>query len=454
MTQNTENQLLPVLEQIERDKGIKKEDLLLMIEGALVSAFRKHSGKFLNVEARINPETAQIEAFLVKKVVENVSNPQIEISPEDAKKIKPKAKIDEDIRIPVETNSFGRIAAQTAKQVIIQRIREVERENLYQEYSQKMGQILNGSVYRFINKNIIVDLGNTEAILPAREQVPRERFAIGDRIKVYALRVEKGARGPQIIVSRTHIDLIRRLFELEVPEVYDKTVEIQQIVREAGSRCKVAVISHNPKVDPIGSCVGVKGCRVRAIINELQGTRIDLVAYASDPEKYIASSLSPAKTLSVSLTEIETLPDRQAGASSHKEKRAKVLVADDQLSLAIGRGGQNVRLASRLTGWTLDIQSESQARERKKAQAEVKTEDLSQIPGVGPKLAEVLFKGGFETIERVAQASADALTALQGVGPKTAQKLIDAAKSVLSAPKEKEDDKKTGENEDKGKEET
>lgn len=422
MTQNTENQLLPVLEQIERDKGIKKEDLLLMIEGALVSAFRKHSGKFLNVEARINPETAQIEAFLVKKVVENVSNPQTEISLEEAKKIKPKAKSEEDIRIPVETNSFGRIAAQTAKQVIIQRIREVERENLYQEYSQKMGQVLSGSVYRFINKNIIVDLGNTEAILPAREQVPRERFAIGDRIKVYALRAEKGARGPQIIVSRTHIDLIQRLFELEVPEVYDKTVEIQQIVREAGSRCKVAVISHNPKVDPIGSCVGVKGCRVRAIINELQGTRIDLVAYASDPEKYIASSLSPAKTLSVSLIE--------------EGKKAKVLVADDQLSLAIGRGGQNVRLASRLTGWTIDIQSESQVRERKKAQAEVKTEDLSQIPGVGPKLAEVLFKGGFETIERVAGAAADALTALQGVGPKTAQKLIESAKSVLSAPKE------------------
>lgn len=431
---------MPVLEQIERDKGIKKEDLLLMIEGALVSAFRKHSGKFLNVEARINPETAQIEAFLVKKVVENVSNPQIEISPEEAKKIKPKAKIDDEIRIPVETNSFGRIAAQTAKQVIIQRIREVERENLYQEYSQKMGQILNGSVYRFINKNIIVDLGNTEAILPAREQVPRERFAIGDRIKVYALRAEKGARGPQIIVSRTHIDLIRRLFELEVPEVYDKTVEIQQIVREAGSRCKVAVISHNPKVDPIGSCVGVKGCRVRAIINELQGTRIDLVAYASDPEKYIASSLSPAKTLSVSLTE--------------EGKKARVLVADDQLSLAIGRGGQNVRLASRLTGWTLDIQSESQVRERKKTQAEVKTEDLSQIPGVGPKLAEVLFKGGFETIERVAQASADALTALQGVGPKTAQKLVESAKSILNAPKEKENNEKTGENEDKGKEES
>lgn len=411
-------ELLPVLEQIEREKGIKKADLLKTIEVALVSAFRKHEGnKNLNLEVHLDENMGKIKAYHVKKVVEKPTDPAMEISLEEALKLKPRATLNMDLKFEVAINEFGRIAAQTAKQVIIQKIREIEKENLFAEYTSKISQVLNGLVYKFAGKNVIIDIGKGEAILPVREQCPRERFNIGDRLKVYVLKVEKTPRGPQMVVSRLHPELIRNLFHLEVPEVYDNTVEIKDIAREPQSRIKVAVLSHNMKVDAIGSCVGVKGIRIKAIIQELQGARIDMVAYSNDPVKYITSALSPAKVLSVELNETE--------------KKANVLVADDQLSLAIGRDGQNVRLAVKLTGWHIDIKSESKKKSEATAKIQQKIDDLTGLNGVGEKTAEILVRAGFKTVESLAVAAVESLTALQGIGEKTAQKIINSAKKVL-----------------------
>ncbi|MFH1283710.1 MAG: transcription termination factor NusA [bacterium] len=424
----------PVLEQIEKDKGIKKEEILKMIESALVSAYKKHSGKNLNIEASINPETGEIKAFIIKKVVEVVQNSNFEISLEDAKKLNSKAKIDAQIKTNVQTADFSRIAAQTAKQVIIQKIRETEKENIYTEFKQKEGQLMNGSVHRFIEKNIIVDLGKVEAILPFREQVRTEKFNIGERLKVVIIKVEKGNKGPQIILSRTSPILVRRLFEVEVPEVYEKTVEILNIVREPGMRSKVAVRSNNPKVDPVGACVGVKGSRVKPIIDELYGERIDLIPYRDDIYEYIKVSLSPAKIQGLSLI-------------NDKNKEVEITVADEMLSLAIGKAGQNVRLAARLTGWHIDIKSESQRRDKVKEKIQEEIQVLSNLKGVGSKTVEVLIKSGWTSPERLAEAKAEDLTALQGVGEKTAQKIIDSAEEYINKFNKTSDD--DAENKDK-----
>lgn len=418
MAQQIKNELLPVLEQIERDKGLKKEDILHMIEQALVSAYRKHAGQMVNVEAAIDAESGQIKAFVVKTIVETVTNPVVEITAAEAKKIRGGVLTDTDLKIPIDPAEFARIAAQTAKQVLIQKIRETERESLFDEYKPKEGTLINGAVHRFSNRNIIVDLGRAEGIVPVREQVRRERWMVGDRIRALILKVEKGPRGPEIILSRAHPDFVKRLFEQEVPEIYEKTVEVVEVVREAGLRSKVVVRSNNPKVDPIGACVGVKGSRVRPIINELQGERIDLVSYSPEVATFIASALSPVKPLSVNII-------------SHEEKKAEVLVSDDQLSLAIGKGGQNVRLAARLTGWHIDVRSETQKREASAAASAAKVDALSQLDGVGPKTAEVLQKGGWGDVQRLAAAKSDDLTALSGIGEKTAEKIIEAAKKYL-----------------------
>jgi len=412
------SELLPLLEQIERDKGIKKDEILKMIEQAIVSAYRKHSGKMVNLEATINPETAGVQAFLIKKVVSQGANENEEIDLDRAKAYKPDAQLDEEIRIPIITEDLSRIAAQTLKQVLIQRIRETERQSLLEEFQTKEGVLLGGTVHRFVDHNIIVDLGKAEGILPAREQVRRERFVIGERLKVLVLKVEKGTRGPKILLSRSHSLLVQRLFEQEVPEVYEKMVEVVEVVREPGYRSKVAVRSNNPKVDPVGACVGVKGSRVRPIIDELRGERIDLIAYSNDSAKYIAASLSPAKVLTVNIV-------------NEAEKHAEIVVSDDMLSLAIGKSGQNARLAARLTGWHIDIKSETQRKEAAQERAAASAEALSKLDGVGPKTIEILIKGGWGSLERLSQAKPDDLTVLRGVGEKTAKKIIDAAKDVL-----------------------
>ncbi|OGS03096.1 MAG: hypothetical protein A2204_05095 [Elusimicrobia bacterium RIFOXYA1_FULL_47_7] len=427
------SELLSALEQIEKDKGIKKEEILAVIENALVSAYKKHVGKNVNVEATVDPNTGEMAARVVKKVVADVKNSNVEISLHDAKAISAEAKIDEDIRLPLDTQDFSRIAAQTAKQVIVQKIRESERETLLEEYKAKIGQMVSGVVWRFANRNLIVDLGKTEAILPVSEQVSRERFNLGQHVRAVIIKAEKSARGPSIVLSRSHSDLVRRLFEVEVPEIYEKIVEIVNVVREPGMRSKVAVISRNPKVDPVGACVGVKGARVRPIIEELHGERIDLIPYTNDTEKYIASALSPAKVLRVTVVD-------------EPGKRVEVLVADDMLSLAIGKNGHNVRLAAKLSGWHIDIKSEGQKKQETQEKTAASTENLTKLEGIGAKTAEVLTKAGFTQIDRLAESQVDDLTTLQGIGPKTAEKIIEAAKKMIKKQAKKEKAEKEEEN--------
>lgn len=431
--------LIPVLDQIERDKGIKREEILKLIESSLVSAYRKQYGRNLHVVAKVNPESAEVGVFVVKKVVETVANNNEEISMEEAKNLKLKAKVGEEVQIPTQTEEFSRIAAQIAKQVIIQKIREVERATIFEEFSGKENQLASGSVLRFAERNLIIDLGKAEGILPVREQVRRERFMIGERLKVLVLKVERGLRIPQILVSRSHPNLVRRQLEMEIPEVKEKIIEIVEVVRDPGFRSKVAVKSHNPKIDPVGTCVGVRGTRIRPILDELRGERIDLIPYSSEPEKYIAAALSPAKVLSLTLKE--------------QEKVAEVLVSDDMFNLAVGKNGQNVRLASQLTGWNIDVKSEMQRKQEAAKNQEAAQKSLARMEGVGPKLAEVLIKGGWTSPEKIARASRQELMTLQGIGEKTAEKLIDAAKAVKTKEenaKQESDAKKSNEQEKKG----
>lgn len=418
------SELFPVLEQIEKEKGIKKEEIIRVIESALISAYKKHVGRNVNVEAVVDVETSEVKAFVVKKVVDDVSNPNVEISLDDAKGISPDASVGQDLRIRLDTQDFARIAAQTAKQVIIQKIRESERASMYDDFKKKEGAALTGAVYKFVDKNIIVDLGKTEGIIPAREQVFSERFRIGEHLKVLLVNVERGPRGPRLLLSRNRTELVKRLFEMDVLEIYEKIVEIKQIVRAPGIRSKVVVRSNNLKVDPVGACVGVKGSRVKPIIDELRGERIDLILYSEESTKFIASAFSPAKVENVNVIDAT-------------RKKAEVIVKDDVLSLAIGKGGANVNLVCRLTGWRIDVRSETQKKEAAKEKEVLSVEQLTKLDGVGPKLAETLFKAGLRSIDKLANIKLEDLVTLQGVGEKTAQKIIDSAKNTLEDKKDK-----------------
>ncbi|MDR2425963.1 MAG: transcription termination factor NusA [Endomicrobium sp.] len=412
-------ELLMALEQIEKDKKIRKEDILSVIENALISAYKKHVGRNVNVVAKVDPDTGEMAAFVLKTVVKDVENPLLEVGVQEAKKLGQPYEIGSEVKISLDTQDFSRIAAQTAKQVIVQKIRESERDSLYDEMKEKVGQIINGVIYRIANKNIIVDLGKTEAILPVSEQVFREKFSVGQHIRAVIIKVEKNVKGPGTVLSRASTELVKRLFELEVPEIYEKIVDIVNIVREPGMRSKVAVISHNPKVDPVGACVGIKGARVKPIIDDLKGERIDLIPYSEDMSKYIAASLAPAKVVSVVLI-------------SQDDKKAEVLVSDDMLSLAIGKNGHNVRLAAKLTGWHIDVKSESQKKQESEEKAEQQTEALEKLEGISDKNITTLVKAGFTNIEKLAQLTVDDLTTLPGIGIKTAEKIIEAAKKAIS----------------------
>ncbi|MDR0820530.1 MAG: transcription termination factor NusA [Endomicrobium sp.] len=408
-------ELLIALEQIEKDKKIKREDILAVIENALVSAYKKHVGKNVNIEAKVNPELEEMTASIVKVVVENVVSPLLEICIQDAKKLDQSAEIGTEIRIPLDTQDFSRIAAQTAKQVIVQKIRESEKDSLFNEMKEKIGRIVNGVIYRIVNRNLIVNLGKTEAILPSSEQVFKDEFSVGQCIKAVIIKVEKSVKGSGVVLSRASIELVKRLFELEVPEIYEKIVEIVNVVREPGMRTKVAVLSHNPKVDPVGACVGVKGARVKPIIDELRGERIDLVSYSIDPVKYIAGAMSPAKVVSVIII-------------SEEEKKAEVLVTDEVLFLAIGKNGHNVRLAAKLTGWHIDVKSEEQKKQESNERIEKQTEVFEKLEGFSEKIIEILVKAGITNVEKLSLLTVDDLTTLPGIGPKTAKKIIEAAK--------------------------
>jgi len=336
------------LDQLQSEKGIDKNVLLEAIESALVSAYKRNFGTTQNVRVSIDSETGDVRVFALKKVTASPEIENEEISVEDARRLNPEYDEGDIAEIEVTPRKFGRIAAQTAKQVIMQKIREAERSNIFEEFVNKEGDIVTGIVQRIERRNVVLDLGKAEAIMAPSEQTIGEEYQFNERLKVYITEVKKTTKGPQIMVSRTHPGLVKRLFELEVPEIHDGTVEIKSIAREAGSRTKIAVFSKDPDVDPVGACVGQKGTRVQAIVDELRGEKIDIVKWSSNPEEFISSSLNPAKVVRVDLDE--------------ENKSARVIVPDFQLSLAIGKEGQNARLAAKLTSWKIDIKSESQLR--------------------------------------------------------------------------------------------
>ncbi len=336
---------------LEKEKGIDKEIIFEAIENSLTSACKKNFGTSQNIKVDINRESGEVKVYAQKEVTEDVYDAFLEISLEDAREIDPKYEYGDIVDIEITPKNFGRISAQTAKQVVVQKFREAEREKLYNEYVTKEREIDTGIVQRTEGKrNVVVSLGKIDAILPPNEQIPSEEYKFNDRIKVYILKVEQTTKGPQVTVSRTHYELVKRLFELEVPEIHDGTVEIKNISREAGSRTKMAVYSKNPNVDAVGSCVGPNGSRVNIIVNELKGEKIDIINWSEDPKKFISEALNPSEVIAVEINKDEN------------EQSAKVVVPDNQLSLAIGKEGQNVRLAARLTGWKIDIKSESQAK--------------------------------------------------------------------------------------------
>lgn len=339
-------ELIEALATLEKEKGVNADIILEAIEAALISAYKKNFGTLQNVRVQIDRGTGEIKVYARKTIVDQATDPRAEISLAEARRLDPRYELEDIVESEVTPKDFGRIAAQTAKQVVVQRIREAERDMIFDEFANRESDIVTGLVQRIENKNVFIDFGKTEAILSQSEQMATDEYKQNERIKTYIIDVKKTTKGPQILVSRTHPGLLKRLFELEVPEIHDGTVEIKSIAREAGSRSKIAVFSKNENVDPVGACVGPKGFRVQAIVNELKGEKIDIVKWNFDAAKFIANALSPAKVLSVVI--------------ATDEKVARVVVPDYQLSLAIGKEGQNARLAAKLTGWKIDIKSESQ----------------------------------------------------------------------------------------------
>lgn len=343
-------ELILALEDLEKEKGIKKEYLLESIETALVTAYKRNFDSLENVRVEMDKKTGATHVYSVKEVVKEVENPETQITVKDAQKINPDLNEGDNLETEIVPRNFGRIAAQTAKQVIIQKLRELEREIIFTEYNDRKGEIVSGLVQKADRNIVVMDLGKLEGVMPSKEQIPTEHYKVNDKIKAYVVDVEKGAKGaPQVIVSRSHPDFVRKLLEFEIPEIYEGVIEIKSVSRDAGNRSKVAVYSPDPNIDPVGSCVGQKGVRIQNVINELNGEKIDVIEWNEDPSIYIASALLPAQILAVDIKE--------------EEKFAQVIVPDDQLSLAIGKAGQNARLAARLTNWKIDIKSETQFRE-------------------------------------------------------------------------------------------
>jgi len=353
-------EFLEAIEALEREKHMSKDMLINAIESALVSAYKKNYGTSQNVRVDINRETGDINVFMRRDIVEEVEDPFSQASLEEAREIDPSYEIGDVIEYMVTPMDFGRIAAQTAKQVVIQRIRETERGMIYDDYITRQTEVVTGVVQRMSNGTVFVNMGRAEGILAEKEQIPGERFRTGDRIKVYVMDVKRSTKGPQVFLSRTHPGLVKRLFELEVPEIQEGTVEIKSVAREAGSRSKIAVCTYDENVDPVGSCVGPRGSRVQAVVNELCGEKIDIINWSEDPGKMISAALSPSKVEMVMINE--------------EEKSALVVVPDFQLSLAIGKEGQNVRLAARLCGWKIDIKSHSKWEEMEAQLAEAAEE--------------------------------------------------------------------------------
>jgi N utilization substance protein A len=423
-----------VLDQVSKDKNIDRAVLVETLEQAILTAAKRAFGMHREMEAKFNEESGRVDLFQIIVIVETVTpgNEGKEVPIADAERFNLKADVGDELLFQIfydekdqskaeeqdakygellklnrAWKGFGRIAAQTAKQVILQRVREAERENVFNQYKDRKGELISGIVRRFERGNIIVDLGGAEALLPVRDQVPRESYRAGDRIVAFVIDIDKGARGPQIILSRTSKGLLEKLFEMEVPEIYEKIVRIEASAREAGARSKIAVSSRDRDVDPVGACVGMKGSRVQAVVQELRGEKIDIVPWDSDPAKFVCNAIAPAEVARVLID-----------AGTHT---MELVVPDDKLSLAIGKKGQNVRLASQLTGWRIDIHSETKVREMELRAKQ----SLASIEGVSAELAETFYREGWRSAAEVAGAKVDELAAVSGVG--------DNAKTIVAA---------------------
>jgi N utilization substance protein A len=410
------NLLYQQIEMLSREKHIETTIVVSAIEDAMVVAARKHYKTEEDLRAKFNPETGQVDVFSVHTVVEEVADPKKEISLAEAKKKNPSAEIGTEIIAAKSTDAFGRITAQTFKQVILQKVREAERDTIYNEYHTRVGELVTVIVKRAEGPDLIVDMGRTEARLPKREQSKLETYNIGERLRVVIKMVDRAAKGPQVIVSRADASLVQRLFEMEVPEIYDGTVQIRFAAREAGERTKVAVASRDKDVDPVGACVGMKGMRVQSIIRELRGEKIDIIPYSEETVAFAQKALSPAKVTRVQITDPEN-------------KKLEVIVEDSQLSLAIGKKGQNVRLASKLIGWDIDIKSEEEKRQEIEEQMTAltaPTTPLTALAGVGAKTIEKIEAAGITNVEKLAGMTPEQLMEIPGIGEKMVDKIYQA----------------------------
>ncbi|MBW1803696.1 MAG: transcription termination/antitermination protein NusA [Deltaproteobacteria bacterium] len=409
-----------VIDQVSREKGVERETLIKTLEEAVRTAAKKKLGPDYDLEVNFNDEAGEIEVFEFKEVVENVTEPHLQVSLEEAREIDAESEIGDSLGIKMDTDEFGRIAAQSAKQVIMQRLREAERNIVYDDFKDRKGEIIHGIVQRFDKGGIIANLGRAEAELPVKEQIPKENYKQGDRIRSYICEVKQFSRGPQIILSRTHPNFLAALFENEVPEISEGIVSIVQVAREPGSRSKIAVTSKDVDVDPVGACVGMKGSRVQAVVQELRGEKIDIVTWDSDSAKFICNALAPAEIIRVIVDE--------------GNKTMEVVVPDDQLSLAIGKRGQNVRLASKLSGWHLDVTSETNYNQALKQAYE----SLLNIDGVGEKTALNLYQAGFRSADDIAGASIEDLMTVDDMKEEKAKRIIENAVIFMESVKTEE----------------
>jgi N utilization substance protein A len=413
-----------LIDQMSKEKGIDRQIIVEALETAVLTAARKKLGLSLDLEVQYNDEVGEIEAFQFKTVVEKVLNPDIQISLEEAReKLDEDAELGDSLGMKMDTNTFGRIAVQTAKQIIIQRVKDAERDNIYEEYKDRKGDLANGFVQRFEGGNIIVSLGMTEGVIPSSEQIHKEVFKRGERIRAYIYDIKRISKGPQILLSRTHPGFLRALFELEVPEISEGLIDVVNIAREPGNRTKISVKSNDKDIDPVGACVGMRGSRVQSVVQELRGEKIDIVPYSDDQVKYVCNALSPAKVDRV-------LMDEDVGAM-------EVIVPDDQLSLAIGKNGQNVRLAARLTQWKIDVKSDTMVTK----QQEEGHKSLMEIPGIGERTADLLYKEGFRSVAAIASAEPEMLSPIKGVSVEKAATWIEMAMKIVDSEVEKESSK-------------
>jgi len=406
-------EILEALGQIAREKNVDKELVIQTLEAGIVSAARRRYGPNADIRVSFDESTGGMRIDYVRKVVDDLEDEEREIEIDDARLAEPEIRVGDELKVQLALEEFGRNAIQAAKQVVVQRVREAERENVYQNYHDRVGEIVAGTVQQVNRGNIIVNLGRAEALLPWREQIRREQYRQGDTVRALIIEVQRNAKGPQIILSRASAEFLRKLFEQEVPEILEGIVKINAAAREAGGRSKIAVSSNETRVDPVGACVGMKGSRVQGIVRELSGERIDIVPWSDDPIAFVTKALSPARILQV-------VPD-------DANRRMKVIVAEDQLSLAIGKSGQNARLAAKLTGWEIDLVSEE---EFAISRGQVPRKDhipVDDIDGIGPKTVENLIQAGFESVQDIVKASLEDLINVPGVGDVTAQRIYLAA---------------------------